>query len=435
MVMRARMAPIARSQRALVARHFSAAATSKYNIKTYNAISPKGLERYPKDLYSVGPDVDDPHAIMLRSHGLQDEEVAASIRAIARCGAGVNNVPVERMTERGIPVFNSPGANANAVKELVLCAILLASRGIIQGVKHVDKIFEEETDMKVIKKRVEGEKKLFGGQELSGKKLGVIGLGHIGASVAESALSLGMDVIAYDPALSLDAAWRLPGQLINRVLRVEELLTQADYITLHVPYMPQTHHMLDLPALQCLKPNCHLINYARGELIESEALAAMYDTGGYHGNYVSDFQCSILQPYPNTISMPHLGASTAEAEENSASMAADEIRDFLEHGIIKNSVNFPETALDRRGNSARLVVVNENKPGVLGELTTLVGKSNLNILQTVNASRGDIAYNVVDLESVPDSPAAMQDAIAAINGVVSSRLLIGQPGAFFKSRA
>lgn len=232
---------------------------------------------------------------MLRSHALQDEEVPPSVRAIARCGAGTNNVPVARMSERGIPVFNSPGANANAVKELALCSLFLASRGVAQSIQAVDELLSEETDPKVIKKRVEAEKKRFGGHEIKGKTLGVIGLGAIGASLAQAAMELGMTVVAYDPAISVEQAWRLPGNQIDRVLRLEELLAQSDYISLHVPYMEQTHHMLNQEALQCLKPNCAIINFARGELIDTDALAAMYDSGAYRGQYIADFPDKKLQ--------------------------------------------------------------------------------------------------------------------------------------------
>lgn len=270
-------------------------------------------------------DHDEPHAIMLRSHGLQDEEVGASVRAIARCGAGTNNVPVARMSERGIPVFNSPGANANAVKELALCSMLLASRGIAQSIAAVDDLLAEETDPKVIKKRVEAEKKKFGGQEIKGKTLGVIGLGAIGASLAQAAMELGMAVVAYDPAISVDQAWKLPGDQIDRVLRLEELLAQVDYLSLHVPYMEQTHHMLDADALKALPPHCNIINFARGELIDVDALAAMYDSGSFYGNYVADFPDKKLQGNPRCLLMPHLGASTGEAEEVSAAMAAEEV--------------------------------------------------------------------------------------------------------------
>ena len=237
----------------------------------------------------------EPHAIMLRSHALQDEQVPPSVRAIARCGAGTNNVPVARMSERGIPVFNSPGANANAVKELALCSLFLASRGVAQSIQAVDELLSEETDPKVIKKRVEAEKKRFGGHEIKGKTLGVIGLGAIGASLAQAAMELGMTVVAYDPAISVEQAWRLPGNQIDRVLRLEELLAQSDYISLHVPYMEQTHHMLNQEALQCLKPNCAIINFARGELIDTDALAAMYDSGAYRGQYIADFPDKKLQ--------------------------------------------------------------------------------------------------------------------------------------------
>ena len=270
-------------------------------------------------------DHENPHAIMLRSHGLQDEEVPESVRAIARCGAGTNNVPVARMSERGIPVFNSPGANANAVKELALCSLLLASRGIAQSIRAVDELLEEETDAKVIKKRVEAEKKRFGGQEIKGKTLGVIGLGAIGASLAQAAMELGMNVVAYDPAISVEQAWKLPGSDIDRVLRIEELLSQVDYLSLHVPYMEQTHHMLNQETLQYLQPHCNIINFARGELIDIDALVQMYDNGSFHGNYVADFPDKKLQGNPRCLLMPHLGASTGEAEEVSAAMAADEV--------------------------------------------------------------------------------------------------------------
>jgi D-3-phosphoglycerate dehydrogenase len=263
-------------RRPQLVRQYCAAATGlKSMVKTYNAISPKGLMRYPEATWDVSPDHEDAHAIMLRSHGLKDEEVTESVRCIARCGAGVNNIPVDRMTERGIPVFNSPGANANAVKELVLCSLLLASRGIVQGVKHTQQMMEDEEDPAVIKKRVEAEKKLFGGQELAGKTLGVIGLGYIGASVAEAAAELGMKIVAYDPVMTVDAAWRLSGRHMERVLKLDDLLKASDYITLHVPYMTQTHHMLDMDALQTIKPTCHLVNFSRGELIDTAALTCV----------------------------------------------------------------------------------------------------------------------------------------------------------------
>jgi len=407
----------------------------QYCIKTYNAISAVGLKRFPTELYQVSPEADEPFAIMLRSHPLKDEEVGPTVRAIARCGAGTNNVPVARMTERGIPVFNSPGANANAVKELSVCALLLASRGIAQSISAVSDMLEVEEDPAVIKKRVEAEKKKFGGQEIKGKTLGVIGLGHIGASLAEAALDLGMNIVAYDPAISLEAAWRLPGQSIDRVLRLEDLLSQSDYISLHVPYIPdKTHHLLDLPALQCLKPSCNIINFARGELIDVDALAGLYENGDFYGTYVGDFPTKVLAGNPRCLFLPHLGASTEEAEENSAAMAADEVRDFLEHGIIRNSVNFPETTLPRRGNSVRLVIVNENVPGVLGAVTTMLGEAELNILQTVNTSRGDIAYNVVDLEAMPADADALQEALFQVEGVISSRILSGLPRTHFRSK-
>jgi D-3-phosphoglycerate dehydrogenase len=378
-------------------------------------------------------DHEEPHAIMLRSHGLKDEEVGPTVRCVARCGAGTNNVPVARMSERGIPVFNSPGANANAVKELALCSLFLASRGVAQSIRAVDELLAEETDAGVIKKRVEAEKKRFGGQEIKGKTLGVVGLGAIGASLAQAAMQLGMDVVAYDPAISVEQAWKLPGDKITRVLRLEELLVQADYLSLHVPYMPQTHHMLNKDALKCLKPDCNIINFARGELIDTDALVELYDSGSLRGNYIADFPDKKLQGNANVLFMPHLGASTGEAEEVSAAMAADEIRDYLEHGIVRNSVNFPETQLPRReGGASRLTIVNRNTPGVLGKITTLIGEHSVNILQTVNTSRDDVAYNVVDLSSAPADISAMQAQIMAVDGVLSSRFITGQPGKYYE---
>ena len=385
------------------------------------------------ELRGVLQDHEEPMAIMLRSHALKDEEVGPTVRCIARCGAGTNNVPVARMSERGIPVFNSPGANANAVKELALCSLFLASRGVAQSIRAVDELLAQETDAAVIKKRVEAEKKRFGGVEIKGKTLGVVGLGAIGASLAQAAINLGMKVVAYDPALSVEQAWKLPGDRITRVMRLEDLLVQADYLSLHVPYMPQTHHMLSAEALRMLKPDCNIINFARGELIDTGALCSLYDQGAFRGNYIADFPDKKLQGNPNVLFMPHLGASTEEAEEVSAAMAAEEIRDYLEHGIIRNSVNFPETQLPRReGGASRLTIVNRNVPGVLGKITTLIGEHGVNILQTVNTSRDDVAYNVVDLAQQPADIAAMQDAIMNVDGVLSSRFITGQPGKFYR---
>lgn len=409
----------------------------KFKIGTFNAISAKGLNVFPKSRFTMVPleknPTTEPHAILLRSHKLLNEQVPSSVRAIARCGSGVNNIPVDKMTARGIPVFNTPGANANAVKELVMCALLLSSRGVIEGIEHTKKIFAEDgKDKEKVKKRIEAEKKFFVGQEMAGKRLGVIGLGFIGASVAETALNMGMEVIGYDPGLTVESAWRLPGHTMLKANKLMELLETSDYVTLHVPYSKATHHLLGRAELQAMKPNAHLVNFARGELIDTSALRAMMDDGTRKGRYVCDFPDEHIQGHKQVTTMPHLGASTEEAEENAASMAAKQIVDFIETGTIVNSVNFPKTVLDRPKTSeggARLCIVNKNVPGMLGLITSTVGAANLNIVQQMNTSKGDIAYNVVDLATLPSSAVAtkLQEELKKLDGVISTRLIEASP--------
>mmetsp|Transcript_20875 Transcript_20875/g.25315 ORF Transcript_20875/g.25315 Transcript_20875/m.25315 type:complete len:488 (+) Transcript_20875:210-1673(+) len=405
--------------------------SSKFNIGTFNAISQLGLKRFPAKKYNIVPlgtdkTVENPHAILLRSFKLGSEHVPASVRAVARCGAGTNNIDVESLTERGIPVFNTPGANANAVKELVICSLLLASRGIVDGIQHVHTIVEEENkDWAVIKKRVETDKKMFVGREVAGKKLGVVGLGHIGASVADTAIALGMEVIGYDPTIDVEAAWRLPGQVLERASTLEEIVTEVDYLTLHVPYMKETHHLINSELLRSMKPGAHIVNFARGELVDTQAMLELYNSGDRTGKYIADFADEFLHDHPKTIIMPHLGASTAEAESNSAEMAANQIIDFIETGSIRNSVNFPTVELPRAGNQARLCIVNKNVPGMLGLITTTLGGMGLNISQHINTSRNDIAYNAVDLEEMPDDAqmSKVQEEIGKLEGVISSRVI------------
>lgn len=401
----------------------------KFCVGTFNAISPMGLRDFPPryrvmPLANAGPDEEAPHSILLRSHKLQNAEVPSSVRAIARCGAGTNNIPVDAMTERGIPVFNTPGANANAVKELVLCALLLSSRGIVPGIAHVQKLFAEHSDPAVVKAAVETDKKMFLGQELKGKTLGVIGLGHIGSSVAEAAVHLGMKVTGYDPAISLEAAWRLPNT-VDRASSIDALLAQSDYISLHVPYIKDvTHHLIDARALGLMKKNARLVNFSRAELVDSASLRTVMDGGEFEGRYICDFADEWLHDHPNVTLMPHLGASTHEAEENSAKMAVRQIIHFIETGQIENSVNFPTTKLDRGLNTGtRLCIVNRNIPGVLGLITTRLGELGLNIIQQINSSRGDIAYNVVDLADLPSNIDQLQGELAALDGVLSSRFI------------
>mmetsp|Transcript_17696 Transcript_17696/g.21462 ORF Transcript_17696/g.21462 Transcript_17696/m.21462 type:complete len:486 (-) Transcript_17696:643-2100(-) len=403
----------------------------KFNIGTFNAISQLGLKRFPNSKYNIVPlgseeASDEPHAILLRSFKLGSEHVPSSVRAVARCGAGTNNIDVTALTERGIPVFNTPGANANAVKELVICSLLLASRGIVEGIQHVHTIVDEESkDWPSIKKRVESDKKMFVGKELAGKKLGVIGLGHIGASVADTAIALGMEVTGYDPTIDVEAAWRLPGQVLERASTLEELVTEVDYLSLHVPYMKETHHLINGELLRAMKPGTHIINFARGELVDTQAMHDLYKSGDRTGKYVADFADEFLHDHPKAIIMPHLGASTAEAESNSAEMAANQVMDFIETGSIRNSVNFPTVELPRAGNNARLCIVNKNVPGMLGLITTTLGGMGINISQHINTSRNDIAYNAVDLEEMPDEEKMqqVQEEIGRLEGVISSRVI------------
>ena len=420
-----------------------------FTVKTFNAISPVGLDRFPAGKYSVaGNDdalPDSAHAIMLRSHKLQNDEVPSTVRCIVRCGAGTNNIPVDEMTKRGIPVFNTPGANSNAVKELVVCSLFLAARGVVEGIEHTKHVInkEENGDYTSISKRIEADKKMFVGCELTGKTLGVVGLGHIGGKVVEAALALGMNVVGYDPVLSLEAALRLPGDRMTRATTLDEVWASCDFVTLHVPYIPDvTHHLVNANTLAKSKKNLCILNFARGEIVDGAALKAAWDNGSITGKYVSDFADPYLLDCDKHVVIPHLGASTAEAEENSAAMAADTVMRYLETGSIVNSVNFPHAELSIAEHGYRMAIVHENTTGVLGEITTFLGNEQFNITQQLNVSRGDVAYTVLDLDSDPSDPEALQkglfDRCAA---VLSVRFLghpfdegFGVPGTFFYTR-
>jgi len=411
----------------------NASAGPRFQIQCFNAISPIGLKKFPTQQFlltgSAGavPDgtSEEPHSILLRSHKLQSAEVGQMVRAIARCGAGTNNIPIDEMTARGIPVFNTPGANANAVKELVICGMLLASRGIVEGINHTtSKIVPEEKDHKAIAARIEKDKKHFVGQELAGKTLAVCGLGNIGAMVAEAGLALGMNVVGYDPKLSVDAAWRLPNE-VGKMATLEEAFEKGDYITINMPYIKGvTHHAVNAEVLSKMKPGANILNMARGEIVDGEALIRMYDNG-HKGKYICDFADEFMQHHPNFLCIPHLGASTAEAEDNCAEMAAAQIINFLETGAIKNSVNFPTTDLARQDSSAsRLCIINENKPGVLSAITQAIAGKGLNIAQQLNTSRDVIAYNVIDLDGFAETDGeALQKDLISIEGVLSTRFI------------
>ncbi len=387
-----------------------------YRVQIFNSIAAKGLNKFPPGLYALGDSQEDPDAILLRSHKLKLNRLGSRLRAVARAGAGTNNVPVAACTAAGIVVFNTPGANANAVKELVLCGLLLASRGIVEGIRFaaepVSSMPGDTQDAGEYSRRIERGKKQFKGAEIAGKTLGVIGLGAIGSLVAEMAIRLDMKVLGYDPALSVEAAWRLP----SRVVPMESpkaLAAEADFVSLHVPALPSTAGMVNEEFFAAMQPGACLLNFARGEIVDAEALRAALDSGKLR-KYVSDFPSPDLLGRDEVISIPHLGASTREAEENCAVMAADQLRDFLENGNIKNSVNFPNLHLERVPNSvpgARLAIANRNVPRILGQITSILADRNINVIDMLNKSRGDIAYNLIDLEhpAPPATLAAMRD--------------------------
>lgn len=388
-----------------------------FKVKTYNTISVKGLDRFSRDKYEVASDLNNPDAYILRSHKLHGEPVPESVKAVARAGAGVNNIPVDEYTKQGLVVFNTPGANANAVKELVLSGLLLSSRGIVEGMNFVSTL-GEMTDAGEMSKLLEGEKKRFAGNELYGKKLGVVGLGAIGSMVAEMGLALGMDVAGYDPAISVEAAWRLPSQVIRKE-NLQSLLSHADFISLHVPAIEATKHLINADTLKSMKKGAVLVNFARDAIVDAKAVAESLDAG-HLGQYVCDFPEPCLIGRNDVIAMPHIGASTAEAEENCAVMAANQLMDYLENGNIKNSVNFPVVQMSRAG-GYRLTFSNDNVSGVLGDVLSILADHNVNVIDMMNKSRGDIAYNIIDLEQEPN--AAVLDAVKAVEHVVSVRVL------------
>ena len=388
-----------------------------YKIRTFNVISDVGLSRFPLDRYHVGPDIGQPDALILRSHKLHDETVPDSVMAVARAGAGVNNIPVADYTARGIVVFNTPGANANAVKELVTAALLLGSRRILEGMNRVQQM-TEFTDAEEMAKQLEKEKKQFGGGEIAGRTLGVIGLGAIGSLVANAALNMGMRVVGYDPALSVEAAWRLSSQ-VHRMESLDALLRESDFVTLHVPALEATKNLINSSTLLRFKPGAKLLNFAREAVVDVDAVIAALNDGRL-GGYISDFPVPELLGRPDCLLFPHLGASTAEAEENCSVMAANQLMDFLENGNIVNSVNFPRTRMSRNG-GFRFTFANENVPRVLGHVLSVLADRDINVLDMVNKSRNEIAYNIIDVETALNDETVA--AIAAVEGVKRLRVL------------
>jgi len=388
-----------------------------YKVLTLNQISTKGLDRFPRDQYEIASEFTHPDALLLRSHKLQVSEITDSVRCIGRAGAGTNNIPVADCTARGIPVFNAPGANANAVKELVAAALLLGSRGIVEGISYVHTL-ADITDEAELNKILEAQKKQFKGSELVGKTLGVVGLGAIGSLVAEMALTLGMEVCGYDPALSVEAAWRLSSR-VKKVDGLGALFARCDFITLHLPVLDSTRGLINAEVLANTRSGTRLLNFARQEIVDTAAIVSALDSGKL-ARYIADFPQPGLIGRDDVILMPHIGASTDEAEDNCAIMAADQIRDFLENGNIRNSVNFPALQLEP-SEGVRLAISNENIPKMLGNLLSLLADEDINVIDMLNRSRDDIAYNLIDIEHVPSDDALQK--MRDIKGVINVRVI------------
>lgn len=390
-----------------------------YKIRTLNNISPKGLSRFPDSQYALG-DHDDPEGMLLRSHQLSPADAGPSLIAVGRAGAGVNNIPVADFTDKGIVVFNTPGANANAVKELVMAGMLLSCRGIIPGIDFVQGL-QDETDKSAMNQLVESSKKQFKGRELKGRTLGILGLGAIGSMVADMALQMDMQVLGYDPALSIDAAWRLSSR-VEKMDTMQALFARSDMVTLHVPSLESTQGMIDDQALANFREGAVLLNFAREEIVNSKAIVSALKSGRI-AQYISDFPAPDLIGLPGVLATPHLGASTAEAEENCAIMVADQMRDFLENGNIKNSVNFPTLNLEPTAGAHRLAFANRNVPRILGSVLSILADRNINVLDMLNKSRDDIAWNLIDMEAPADDQLLAD--LLALEGVIKVRALGG----------
>ncbi|MGA8261699.1 MAG: phosphoglycerate dehydrogenase [Arenicellales bacterium] len=386
-----------------------------YSVLTFNNISPVGLSRFEEALYRIDADNTQPDVVLLRSYNMHEWPIPESLKAVGRAGAGVNNIPVAKLTELGVPVFNAPGANANAVKELVLAGLLLASRNICEAwdyTRSLDLHGEE------LRRAVESGKKQYAGFELPGRTLGIVGLGSIGRLVANACIDLGMKVMGYDPMLTVDGAWRL-SNLVQRATNMEQLLSRSDFVTFHVPLNDSTRHMINAANIHHLKRGATVLNFARDGIVEENEVCRATAEGRLHA-YVTDFPTDRSAACKRVIQLPHLGASTQEAEDNSAVMVVEEVREFLENGNILNSVNFPEVSM-LRGSEYRLVVAHSNVPNMLGQISTAMANADLNIHDMINQSRGPLAYTVVDTDSpVPES---LVERVLGIEGVKMSRAL------------
>lgn len=389
-----------------------------YKIQTLNNISAAGLDRLPRTHYEVGSEIRQPDAILVRSYNMHGMEIPDSLKAVGRAGAGVNNIPVAELSKKGIAVFNAPGANANAVKELVITGMLLGARNICQSWQFARGLSGDDD---AIHKDVELGKKRFVGFELPGRTLGVIGLGAIGVQVANAALTLGMQVVGYDPEITVQRAWQMSSD-VQQAAGLNDLLAKSDFITFHVPLMDATKHMIDAEQLRLMKDGAVILNFSRVGIINDADVIKAIDSGKIYA-YICDFPSNLLKDHPRVITLPHIGASTKEAEENCAIMAAEQIREFLENGNVNNSVNFPYIHMPRNGGH-RVVVVNANVPNMLGQISTALANSQHNIVDMLNRSRGELAYTLVDVENKLTDDC--MKAMASIDGVLSVRALVDQ---------
>lgn len=388
-----------------------------FRIKTLNQISVKGLDRFPREKYEISSDMGEPQAILLRSFDMQNMEIPESVWAVGRAGAGVNNVPVAKLTGRGVPVFNTPGANANAVKELVIAGLLLACRNILPAWDFARRL---EGDDPTLNTLVEKGKSQFSGFELQGETLGVIGLGAIGVKVANAALGLGMHVVGYDPTITVRRAWELSSR-VKQAESVDELLSHSRFVTVHVPLLTETKGLLNTARIQMMQTGSVILNFSREGVVDNRAILDALNHKKLYA-YVTDFPVGAIKNHPQVIALPHLGASTEQAEENCAMMAVDQIRDYLEYGVIRNSVNFPEVLL-QKAEGARLAIANQNIPNMVGQISTILGGAGVNILDMFNKSRGEIAYTLIDTNQ--DVPPAVLNKIERVEGILKVRVIYG----------
>ncbi len=384
-----------------------------YKILTLNNISVAGLERLPRDAYEIASEISHPDGIILRSFNMHDMDIPPSLKAIGRAGAGVNNIPVDKMSKNGVVVFNAPGANANAVKELVVAGMLIACRNICQAWKYTQGLTGDDA---TLNKAVEQGKKTYAGFELPGRTLGVVGLGAIGRLVANAAIDLGMHVVGYDPGITVEGAWQLSSN-VRKAGSIEELLSKVDFITFHVPLIDATKNMINAERIKLMKKNAVIMNFARNGIIDDDAVIEALDSNRLYA-YICDFPSNKIKDHERVIALPHLGASTSEAEDNCAIMVADQVRDYLETGNVRNSVNFPEVRLD--GNEGyRLCIANNNVPNMVGQISSALASENLNIVDMINKSRGDLAYTLIDIDKQASDK--LVSTLSAIEGVLNVR--------------